>query len=178
MVQLQLIHEERSDNKAIIFTDITLWADLTTAQVAGPDLVLTITAYGGITYTIPNTLLVDALAAATTVGTESDIKYIITADLIGGSIGGVIPDDVYTITYTHPSNDDYLKNILVYGVAKQAVWQDLSKTDDVYKEAQSFSFEIEKALTNYAFLLDLESSTYCAEIEELKRLLTLLNNMI
>jgi len=178
MAQLKLVHEERSDNKALIFTDISPWADLATAQAAGPDIIFTITNYGGTTYTIPNSVVTTALADATTVGDDSDIIFIITADLLGGTTGGLITDDVYTITYTHIGDDDYIQNILVYGVAKQAVWQRLTTNDDNYLESQMFSPDIEKALVNYAFLLDLEASTYCAEITELQRIIYLLNNLI
>lgn len=178
MAQLELVHEERSDNKALVFTDISNWVDLTDAQLNAPSIIFTITYYGGTTYTIPSNLIIASMADATTVGLESDIKYIITADLLGLAEGALITDDVYTVSYTNIGDDDYLKNILVYGVAKQAVWQRLAQNDDNYLESQMFSPDIEKALVNYAFLLDLEASTYCAEIIELQRIIVLLNNLI
>lgn len=176
-MQLELKHEERSDNKAVIFTDISSWADLATAQAAGPGLTLTITPYQGTTYTIANSVITDALAAATTVGSGSDITYTITADQLGLTAGSLIPDNIYAIQYDHVSHDIYSKNIIVYGVSKKKVWERLATLDDVYLEKNMFSHETEKALVDYAFLLDLESSTYCAQITELEKILSILNNL-
>jgi len=176
-MQLELKHEERSDNKAIIFTDISPWTDLATAQAAGTGLTLTVTPYQGTTYTIPNSVITDALTAATTVGSGSDVKYVITADHIGLASNALIPDNIYTIEYDHLSHDIYSKNIIVYGVSKQKVWERLASLDDVYLDKNMFSPETEKALVDYAFLLDLESSTYCAQITELEKILSILNNL-
>jgi len=176
-MQLELKHEERSDNKAIVFTDISPWTNIAEAQAAVAGLTLVIVPYQGIVYEVSNAILTDAINTATTVGEASDIVFTIEGNSIGLTSGSLIPDSIYQIVYDHASHDEYDKNIIVYGQAKQKVWQRLAAIDDAYLETKMFSHEIEKALVDYAFLLDLESSTYCAQISELDKLLKILNNL-
>jgi len=181
-VTLNLSYVERNDNKLITLADTSDdWGTPAIVDITTLTLDVTITTSDNVSTTYDQINLVDEFGDG--VGAEFDDQdalsfpltcaHFINSDtsVALGTSADVFPDGIYQFTYTLDdglaTDSELVENVLMEGVVRNQVYEDLRALPVLYNCNECKSKQIMDAIFAYGYLNSIRAAGYVAKTEEL-----------